>query len=59
MGLRTGEGVLGGSEYVGIDVHRAARIADATHGRQVTLSGATRGLVEHSLPEGNVAPGPG
>ncbi len=52
MGLHTGEGVLGGDDYVGIDVNRAARIADAAHGGQVILSDATRGLVEHSLPEG-------
>jgi predicted ATPase/class 3 adenylate cyclase len=52
MGLHTGEGVLSGSEYVGMDVHRAARIAAAAHGGQVILSGATRGLVEHSMPEG-------
>jgi predicted ATPase/class 3 adenylate cyclase len=51
MGLHTGEGVLSGSQYVGMDVHRAARIAGAAHGGQVILSGATRGLVEHSLPE--------
>jgi predicted ATPase/class 3 adenylate cyclase len=52
MGLHTGEGTLGGDDYVGIDVHRAARIADAAHGGQVLLSGATRALVEHALPEG-------
>src|SRR2546425_9289900 len=52
MGLHTGEGVLSGDDYVGIDVNRAARIADAAHGGQVILSDATRGLVEHSLPEG-------
>src|SRR2546426_6046171 len=52
MGLHTGEGVLGGDNYVGIDVNRAARIANAAHGGQVILSDATRGLVEHSLPEG-------
>src|SRR5215218_11117517 len=32
MGVHTGEGVLGGDDYAGIDVHRAARIADAAHG---------------------------
>src|SRR3982074_1171544 len=32
MGLHTGEGVLSGSQYVGMDVHRAARMADAAHG---------------------------
>jgi predicted ATPase/class 3 adenylate cyclase len=52
MGLHTGEGVLGGDSYVGIDVNRAARIADAAHGGQVIVSEATRGLVEHALPEG-------
>ncbi len=52
MGLHTGDGVLSGSGYVGMDVHRAARIADAAHGGQVILSDATRGLVQHSLPVG-------
>jgi predicted ATPase/class 3 adenylate cyclase len=52
MGLHTGEGVRGGDDYVGIDVNRAARIAGAAHGGQVIVSGATRGLVEHALPEG-------
>src|SRR6266540_4574103 len=52
MGLHTGEGVLGGDDYVGIDVNVAARIADAAHGGQVLLSEAARALVQHSLPEG-------
>jgi class 3 adenylate cyclase len=52
MGLHTGEGVLGGDNYVGIDVNRAARIAAAGHGGQVIVSDATRALVEHALPEG-------
>jgi predicted ATPase/class 3 adenylate cyclase len=52
MGIHTGEGVLGGDDYVGMDVNRAARIAQAAHGGQVLLSGATRGLVEHALPAG-------
>jgi predicted ATPase/class 3 adenylate cyclase len=52
MGLHTGEGVLGGDNYVGIDVNRAARIAAAGHGGQVLVSDATRALVEHALPEG-------
>jgi predicted ATPase/class 3 adenylate cyclase len=51
MGLHTGEGALGGEDYVGIDVNRAARVADAAHGGQVVLSDATRSLVEHRLPE--------
>jgi predicted ATPase/class 3 adenylate cyclase len=52
MGLHTGEGVLGGDDYTGIDVHRAARIADAGHGGQVIVSDATRGIVQHALPAG-------
>jgi predicted ATPase/class 3 adenylate cyclase len=52
MGLHTGEGVLGGDDYVGLDVHRAARIAGAGHGGQVLLSASTRALVEHALPAG-------
>src|SRR5215211_8444094 len=52
MGLHTGEGVLGGDNYVGLDVNRAARIAAAGHGGQVLVSEATRGLVAHALPEG-------
>ena len=52
MGLHTGEGVLGGDDYLGIDVNRAARIAAAGHGGQVLLSEATRALVEASLPAG-------
>jgi class 3 adenylate cyclase len=57
MGLHTGDGVLGGDDYVGIDVNRAARIAGAAHGGQVIVSGATRGLVEHAVPEGTTAHG--
>ena len=46
IGLHTGEGRLSEDDYVGIDVHRAARIAAAGHGGQVLLSRATRELVE-------------
>ncbi|MDQ4059139.1 MAG: adenylate/guanylate cyclase domain-containing protein, partial [Actinomycetota bacterium] len=51
IGVHTGEGVLGGKDYVGIDVNRAARIAGAAHGGQILISAATRGLVEHALPQ--------
>ena len=51
IGLHTGEGTLGGGSYVGVDVHRAARIAAAGHGGQVLLSESTRALVERALPE--------
>jgi predicted ATPase/class 3 adenylate cyclase len=45
MGLHTGEPMVTEEGYVGIDVHRAARIAAAGHGGQVLLSQATRDLV--------------
>ena len=38
IGLHTGEPVRGDEGYVGMDVHRAARIAAAGHGGQVLLS---------------------
>jgi predicted ATPase/class 3 adenylate cyclase len=52
MGLHSGLGTLGGDDYVGVDVNRAARIAAAAHGGQVLLSDATRALVEDRLPDG-------
>ena len=52
IGLHTGQGRLVDDDYVGIDVHRAARIANAAHGGQVLLSESTRILVERSLPAG-------
>src|SRR5438445_8002750 len=59
MGLHTGDGVLSGSDYVGMDVHRAARIASAAHGGQLIVSEATRALIEHSLPAGAQLRDPG
>src|SRR5688500_8169384 len=52
MGLHTGEPLIASMGYVGIDVHRAARIGDAAHGGQVLLSQTTRELVIHDLPKG-------
>jgi len=52
MGLHTGEGRLSGGDYVGIDVHRAARIAAAGHGGQVLLSETTASLAGAGLPAG-------
>jgi predicted ATPase len=45
IGLHTGEPTVTDEGYVGIDVHRAARIAAAGHGGQILLSQATRDLV--------------
>jgi predicted ATPase/class 3 adenylate cyclase len=52
IGLHTGEGTLGADDYVGLDVHRAARIAAAAHGGQVLVSATTRGLIGDAFPEG-------
>jgi predicted ATPase len=49
MGLHTGEPFLGEEGYVGVDVHRGARIAAAGHGGQVLLSQATRELLDSSF----------
>jgi predicted ATPase len=45
MGLHTGEPLVTDEGYVGLDVHRAARICAVGHGGQVLLSGATAQLV--------------
>jgi predicted ATPase/class 3 adenylate cyclase len=60
MGIHTGTPLLGDEGYVGVDVHRAARIAAVGHGRQVLLSAsaasllgaaALRDLGEHRLKD--------
>ncbi len=51
MGIHTGEPIRTEEGYVGMDVHRAARIAAAGHGAQVLLSQSTRELLRHeSVP---------
>ena len=52
MGIHTGEVDLVANEYVGLDVHRAARVEAAAHGGQVLITGATRDLVRSALPDG-------
>jgi predicted ATPase/class 3 adenylate cyclase len=52
MGLHTGTPQLVGDRYVGLDVHRAARITSAGHGGQVLLSQTTCDLAKQALPEG-------
>ena len=52
MSVHTGEPVVGEEGYVGIDVHRAARICSAGHGGQVLLSATTAALVSGAMPEG-------
>jgi predicted ATPase len=50
MGLHSGEPARHEDGYIGLDVHRAARIAATAHGGQVVLSEATRLLVASRLP---------
>ena len=50
MGLHTGEPLVASGAYVGMDVHRAARIAAAAHGGQIVLSLSTRVLVGEAFP---------
>jgi class 3 adenylate cyclase len=44
IGIHTGEPVVDGELYAGLDVHRAARAMSASHGGQVLLSERTRDL---------------
>ena len=44
IGIHSGEASEGDGKYVGVAVHRAARIAAAAHGGQVLVSEATRAL---------------
>jgi predicted ATPase/class 3 adenylate cyclase len=50
MGVHTGSPKVHDGGYVGMDVHRAARIAAAAHGGQVVMSEATARLVTGHLP---------
>jgi predicted ATPase/class 3 adenylate cyclase len=50
MGLHTGEPRLVDRAYVGLDVHRAARVMGAGHGGQVLLSQSARNQLGDDLP---------
>jgi len=50
MGLHTGEPYIIEGDYVGLDVHMAARIAASGHGGQVVLSAETRVLLGDDVP---------
>ena len=52
IGVHAGEPTLGSEGYVGLDVHRAARICAAAHGGQVVVSVAVRALVGEKPLEG-------
>jgi YVTN family beta-propeller protein len=45
MGIHTGEPSVGGTRYVGLGVHRAARICAAGYGGQILVSQTTRELL--------------
>ena len=50
MGLHTGEAQVANERYVGLAVHRAARVGAAAHGGQILLSAATQAVVQDRLP---------
>ena len=52
IGIHTGEPLAHGGTYVGLDVHRAARICAAAHGGQILISDASRIMLEQALPQG-------
>ncbi|MDQ3766160.1 MAG: tetratricopeptide repeat protein [Actinomycetota bacterium] len=52
MGVHTGEPLVIENDYVGIDVHRAARICSAAHGEQVVISSATKALLNRKSLSG-------
>ena len=52
MGIHTGEPTLVGDHYVGLDVHRAARIAATGYGGQVLFSERTHAMAQVRLPGG-------
>src|SRR2546430_13569137 len=52
MGLHTGEPQLSSEGYIGIDVHHAARVMSARHGRHVARSPARSGPAVTQPPSG-------
>ncbi len=50
IGIHTADPEVGADRYVGLGVHRAARICAAAHGGQILVSNATRELIEDDLP---------
>jgi len=52
MGLHTGQAAIRDGRYVGMDVHRGARVMSAGHGGQVLLSASTRHLLGEDLAGG-------
>ncbi len=52
MGVHTGHGRISGQTYIGLDVHKTARIMSAAYGGQILISGeVARRLEEEDLEE--------
>jgi class 3 adenylate cyclase len=52
MGLHTGAPIVSNERYIGVDVHRAARVGSACHGGQIILTQETFDAAQHALPNG-------
>jgi DNA-binding SARP family transcriptional activator/class 3 adenylate cyclase len=52
IGLHTGEPTTAGDRYVGLAVHRAARIMSSAHGGQILASGPTAEVIADEMPSG-------
>jgi predicted ATPase/class 3 adenylate cyclase len=50
MGLHSGEVTLSDGGYVGVELHRAARIASTAHGGQIVVSASLRDALGNDLP---------
>ena len=51
MGIHTGDASLAADRYLGLSVHRAARICSAGHGGQILISQTTHALLEDGEAE--------
>ena len=51
MGVHSGRPAVVAGDYIGLDVHRAARIMSAAHGGQVVVSQTTVELMAADLPD--------
>jgi len=49
MGIHTGEAEQVGEGYVGLEVHKGARVAASAHGGQVVVSGETRAVLDDDV----------
>jgi class 3 adenylate cyclase len=52
VGIHSGYPTLSNANYIGMAVHTAARICDASHGGQIVVSGDFRTAIGLSLPDG-------